>query len=162
MRALGRSDLPAVWVDYAHTPDALQKVLSTVRPLVRGKLVCVVGCGGDRDRTKRPVMGGIAAERADTVVFTADNSRSERTEDIIDQMVAGIDCRTADYRCVPDRRTAMELAMSLAPTPDSMVLICGRGHERYQKMAGRNIPFDDRAVAREIMERMPLGKKRSA
>ncbi len=162
VRAVGRSDLPAVYVDYAHTPNALRKVLSNLRPLTPGKLICVVGCGGDRDRTKRPVMGGIAAERADTVVFTADNSRSERTEDIIDQMVAGIESKTAEWHCQPDRRRAIELAVSLAPTPDSMVVVCGRGCERYQKIAGRNIPFDDRSVAREIMEQMPLRKKRTA
>jgi len=162
VRVPGRSDLPAVCVDYAHTPDALQKVLSALRPLVKGKLICVVGCGGDRDRTKRPHMGRIAARLADVAVFTADNSRSERTEDIIAEMVSGIDSALVDYRTEPDRRRAMELAVELAPTPDSMVAICGRGCEKYQKIGGRNIPFDDRAVAREILQRAPVRRKKSA
>jgi len=149
-------------VDYAHTPDSLDKVLATLRPLVKGRLVCLVGCGGDRDKTKRPLMGDIATRRADITVFTADNSRSERTEDIIAQMAAGITSPFANYRMEPDRRRAIELAMSLAPTPDSLVVLCGRGCERYQKIAGQNIPFDDRCVAREIMEQMPLRRRKTA
>ncbi len=162
VRVPGRSDLPTVCVDYAHTPDALQKVLSVLRPLVKGKLICVVGCGGDRDRTKRPLMGRIAARLADVAVLTADNSRGERTEDIIAEMMSGIDSGLVDYRTEPDRRRAMELAVELAASPDSMVAICGRGCERYQKTGGRNIPFDDRAVAREILERIPVRRKKSA
>jgi UDP-N-acetylmuramoyl-L-alanyl-D-glutamate--2,6-diaminopimelate ligase len=162
IRAAGRSDLPAVFVDFAHTPDALEKVLGVLRPLVRGRLVCVVGCGGDRDRTKRPLMGRIAAERADVVVLTADNSRSERTEDIIAAMKAGVAAPEADCRVEPDRHRAIELAIRLAPTPSSLVVVCGRGCERFQKIGGQSIPFDDRCVAREIMEQMPLRRRRTA
>ncbi len=162
IRVLGRSDLPAVCVDYAHTPDALDKVLGALRPLVEGKLICVIGCGGDRDTTKRPLMGNVAAERADIAVFTADNSRSERTEDNIAQMVSGIASPASDYKVEPDRRRAIELAVALAPSPESMVVICGRGCERYQKIGGRNIPFDDRFVARETMEQMPPRRRRTA
>ncbi len=162
VRVPARSDLPTVCVDYAHTPDALEKVLSVLRPLVKGRLICVAGCGGDRDRTKRPRMGNIAARLADVAVFTADNSRSERTEDIIAQMVSGIESRFVDYRIEADRRQAIQLAVELAATPDSMVAICGRGCERYQKMGGRNIPFDDRTVAREILKQTPVRRRKSA
>jgi len=162
VRVPGRPDLPAVCVDYAHTPDALDKVLSVLRPLIRGRLICLIGCGGDRDATKRPLMGDIAARRADVAVFTADNSRSEKTEDIIAQMAAGVQCPNADVRIEPDRRRAIELAIALATSPGSLVALCGRGCERYQKIGGRNIPFDDRCVAREAMEHMPAHRRKSA
>ncbi len=161
--APGRPDLPGVCVDFAHTPDALKKVLSTLRPLVKGRLVCVAGCGGDRDATKRPLMGAIAAGLADAAVLTADNSRSERTEDIIAQMLAGVPARVQpNVRVEPDRRRAMRLAIELAATPDSMVAICGRGCERHLKLGRELIPFDDRVVAREIMEQMPLKQRMTA
>ena len=150
--APGRTDLPTVCVDFAHTPDALEKVLTTLRPLVKGRLVCVIGCGGDRDAGKRPVMGRIAAERADVAVLTADNSRSERTEDILAQMVAGIPAGHSNVHVEPDRRRAMQLALDLAPSSDCMVAICGRGCERHLKLGSERIPFDDRVVARELME----------
>jgi UDP-N-acetylmuramoyl-L-alanyl-D-glutamate--2,6-diaminopimelate ligase len=162
VRAQGRSDLPAVCVDYAHTPGALENVLNALRPLVNGKLVCVVGCGGDRDQGKRPLMGNTAASRADVVVFTADNSRRERTEDIIAQMVEGVVSPHADCRIEPDRREAIRLALELAPTPDSMVAICGRGCEAYQKMGDEKIPFDDRVVARELMTEAPSRRRMTA
>jgi UDP-N-acetylmuramoyl-L-alanyl-D-glutamate--2,6-diaminopimelate ligase len=162
VRVPGRTDLPAVCVDYAHTADALAKALGALRPLVRDRLVCVVGCGGDRDPSKRPLMGAIAARLADVAVFTADNSRSERTDDIIAQMLAGVDSPLADCRVEPDRRRAIELAVTLAPSPRSMVAICGRGCERYQKLGERRIPFDDRLVAREVMESMPLRRRMTA
>jgi len=162
VRLPGRDDLPAVVVDFAHTPDSLDKVLSTLRPLVKDDLVCVVGCGGDRDKTKRPLMGDIATKIADLTIFTADNSRSERTEDIIAQMVGGVSAPFADYRVEPDRRRAIELAISLAPSRDSMVVLCGRGCERYLKIAGQNTPFDDRVVAREIMQQVPRRRRKSA
>jgi UDP-N-acetylmuramoyl-L-alanyl-D-glutamate--2,6-diaminopimelate ligase len=161
--APGRSDLPGVCVDFAHTPDALEKVLSTLRPLGRGRLVCVIGCGGDRDAGKRPVMGAIAAGLADVAVLTTDNSRSERTEDILAQMLAGVPARVRpQVRVEPDRRRAMQLAVELAATPDSMVAVCGRGCERHLKLGGELIPFDDRVVAREIMEQMPLARRMTA
>jgi len=162
VRIAGRTDLPAVCVDYAHTPDSLDQVLTTLRPLVSGKLICLIGCGGDRDRTKRPIMGDIATRKADVTVFTADNSRSERTEDIIAQMVGGVTARYANYMVEPDRRLAIETAIRLAPSPDSMVVLCGRGCERYQKIGSQNIPFDDRQIAQEIMEKMPARRRKTA
>ncbi len=155
----GRRDLPAVAVDYAHTPGALRKVLTTLRPLVTGRLVCVVGCGGDRDTTKRPLMGALAADLADTAVFTADNSRSERTEDIIEQMLRGVE-GGRPCRVEPDRRRAIELAVGLAPSPEDMVIICGKGCEQHIDLGDRRIPFDDRVVAREVLRKAsPLRKK---
>ena len=162
VRVPGRADLPAVVVDYAHTPGALDKVLRTLRPLVKGKLICLIGCGGDRDRTKRPIMGRIATEQADVAVFTADNSRSESTEDIIDQMVAGVSSDLAEYYVEPDRRKAIRLAICMARSQQSLVALCGRGCERYQKIGGRSIPFDDRTVAREIMSAIPASRRRGA
>jgi len=162
IRIPGRTDLPAVYVDYAHTPDALRKVLTALRPMTGDMLICVIGCGGDRDRTKRPLMGKAATELADLVVFTADNSRSERTEDIIEEMLAGVRSPADRYRVEPDRARAMQLAIELAATPDCVVAICGRGCERYQEIGGRSIPFDDRLVARQIMQQIPLRRRKSA
>ena len=160
--APGRSDLPTVCVDFAHTPDALETVRTTLRRVVKGRRVCVIGCGGDRDAGKRPVMGRIAAERADLAVLTSDNSRSERTEDILEQMLAGIPAGHENVHVEPDRRRAMQLALELAPSPDSMVAICGRGCERHLKLGSEKIPFDDRVVARELMELMPRTRRMTA
>jgi UDP-N-acetylmuramoyl-L-alanyl-D-glutamate--2,6-diaminopimelate ligase len=150
-------------VDFAHTSGALGKVLSTLRPLVKGRLVCLIGCGGDRDTSKRPEMGAIATDIADTAVFTADNSRSERTEDIIDEMIAGVTRKTPDaYVVEPDRRAAIRRAIELAGGPDSMAVICGRGCEKYLKIGGTRTPFDDRVVTRQVMNEIPLTQRKSA
>jgi len=144
------SEHPLVVVDYAHTPDALEKVLGTLLPLARergGKLVVVFGAGGDRDPTKRPLMGA-AASFADRVIITSDNPRSEDPERIIDAIAAGI--RGASRR-EPDRRRAIEAAVRGAAAED-VVLIAGKGHESYQEIAGRRLPFSDQAVARGALE----------
>jgi UDP-N-acetylmuramoyl-L-alanyl-D-glutamate--2,6-diaminopimelate ligase len=138
---------PLVVIDYAHTPDALEKVLQALRPLADargGKLVAVFGAGGDRDPTKRALMGAIAARFADRVVLTSDNPRSEDPLAIIEAIRGG-----AAGRCEvePDRRRAIETAISQAARED-MVLIAGRGHEDYQEIAGKRLPFSDAAVAR--------------
>lgn len=142
-----------VIVDYAHTPDGLRGVLGSVRSAMRsGRTIVVFGCGGDRDREKRPMMGEAAAELADIVVVTSDNPRSERSEDIIDAIVGGV---PDDYRqrvlIEPDRRRAIELAFSLAGAGD-VVVLAGKGHETTQTFADRVVPFDDRLVAREVLE----------
>jgi len=133
-----------VFVDYAHTPDALQNVLSTLRETTRKKLIVVFGCGGDRDRAKRPIMGEIAARLADCVVVTSDNPRSENPLDIIREICAGIPCA---HLAEPDRLTAIHKAMSFAG-PGDVVLIAGKGHERGQVFATHTEPFDDREVVR--------------
>ncbi|MDQ3823330.1 MAG: UDP-N-acetylmuramoyl-L-alanyl-D-glutamate--2,6-diaminopimelate ligase [Actinomycetota bacterium] len=140
----------AVVVDYSHKPDALAGVLHAARDLARERVICVFGCGGDRDRGKRPVMGRIASELSDVVVVTSDNPRSEEPEAIIEEIVAGIDGR-ADV--VVDRRAAIARAISLARDGD-VVVIAGKGHEATQEIGGRLLPFDDREVAREALRRL--------
>jgi UDP-N-acetylmuramoyl-L-alanyl-D-glutamate--2,6-diaminopimelate ligase len=140
-----------VLVDYAHTPDGLETALSTAKPLTNGKLIVVFGCGGDRDKTKRPVMGEIASRIADRCVVTSDNPRSERPEQIIREILAGI-AKENEGRCVvePDRASAIRLAIVEAG-PEDLVLIAGKGHEDYQIFADRTIHFDDREVALQVL-----------
>jgi len=145
----------AVLVDYAHTPDSLENVLRAARDLTGGRVVCVFGCGGDRDRGKRPVMGEIATRLADAVVVTSDNPRSEDPEAIIAQIIAGA---RHDAEVVLDRRTAIARAIELAGTGD-VVVIAGKGHEQGQELAGgRREPFDDVAVAREALRGAVVGR----
>ena len=159
IRMPARPDLPVVCVDYAHTPNALRNVLSTLRPLVGGRFVCVFGCGGDREKQKRPAMGEIATQLADLAVVTSDNSRSEPTEDILWEIASGICAPRAKYILEPDRRTAIRIGIRAASLPGSMVALCGRGNERNQLIGDRVIPFDDRSVAREILGELGRVKK---
>jgi UDP-N-acetylmuramoyl-L-alanyl-D-glutamate--2,6-diaminopimelate ligase len=140
-----------VLVDYAHTPDSVENVLHAARALTDGRVIVVVGCGGDRDAAKRPLMGRAAAELADLAVLTSDNPRSEDPMAILDAVVEG--ARTvADARWTVevDRRTAIGAALHAAG-PDDVVVIAGKGHETYQELADRTIDFDDRAVARSVL-----------
>jgi len=139
----------SVLVDYAHTDDALRNVLNCLRPLVRGRLVVVFGCGGDRDRGKRPKMGRVASEMADKVFLTSDNPRSESPTAILSDVVDGIR-KGADYTVEPDRRAAIKLALQCAQK-DDVVLIAGKGHETYQIFKDKTVVFDDRQIAREIL-----------
>ncbi len=145
---------PTVVVDYAHTPDAVAHALEAVRDFCAGRLVCVIGCGGDRDQGKRPQMAAAAAARADCVWLTSDNPRSEDPQHIIDAMRAGIDaeCSTRVLECV-DRSEAIAGALAAAAAAD-VVLIAGKGHEDYQEVGGRRIPFDDRRVAADVLQRL--------
>ncbi|RMG13917.1 MAG: UDP-N-acetylmuramoyl-L-alanyl-D-glutamate--2,6-diaminopimelate ligase [Planctomycetota bacterium] len=138
---------PTVLVDYAHTPDALGRVAETLRPLVPagGRLIVVFGCGGDRDRGKRPLMGAAAEAAADLCVVTSDNPRSEEPEAIIAEILAGLRAPKR-ARVHPDRREAIGAAIAAA-RPSDLVLIAGKGHEREQIVAGTALPFDDREVA---------------
>jgi UDP-N-acetylmuramoyl-L-alanyl-D-glutamate--2,6-diaminopimelate ligase len=138
-----------VIVDYAHNPDSLQNVLTTARGLTTGRLICVFGCGGNRDRGKRPQMGRIAAELADVVVLTSDNPRHEEPRAIIDEIAAGVPAATTVAIC-PDRREAIASALAGAAAGD-LVLIAGKGHETVQLLGDRAIPFDDRDVVRQIL-----------
>ncbi len=128
-------------VDYAHTPDALERVLMSLRPLTKGRLVCLFGCGGDRDRTKRPIMGGIAAERADKAFLTSDNPRNEDPRAILAEVAAGIRER-AKVSIVPDRREAIRLALESLDENDCL-LIAGKGHEDYQIIGKEKKHFSD-------------------
>jgi UDP-N-acetylmuramoyl-L-alanyl-D-glutamate--2,6-diaminopimelate ligase len=139
-----------VIVDYSHKPEALESVLSTARGLTSGRVICVFGCGGDRDRGKRPLMGRIASELADVAIVTSDNPRSEDPQAIIDEVLAGV---SGEVEVEPDRAAAIERAISLAEDGD-VVLIAGKGHEQGQEFADRTIPFDDREVARDVLRRL--------
>jgi UDP-N-acetylmuramoyl-L-alanyl-D-glutamate--2,6-diaminopimelate ligase len=140
-----------VLVDYAHTTDALANVLLAAREQ-GGRVICVFGAGGDRDREKRPQMGRIAAEHADLAIVTSDNPRSEDPQAIIDEIVAGSGGRV---EVEPDRRRAIERAVEEA-RPGDIVVIAGKGHEQGQEVAGRKLPFDDRQVAREALRRLKV------
>ena len=141
----------AVLVDYAHTPDSLENVLEAARRIAAGRLISVFGCGGDRDRGKRPLMGAAAARLSDVAVLTSDNPRTEDPQAIIDDVLAGIPGDVAAEVVVePDRRTAIGLAIGRAAAGD-VVVIAGKGHETYQILGERTISFDDREVARQAL-----------
>jgi UDP-N-acetylmuramoyl-L-alanyl-D-glutamate--2,6-diaminopimelate ligase len=141
-------------VDYAHTPDALLNVLATIKKLRAGdeKVITVVGCGGDRDKTKRPVMGEVACEHSDKVIFTSDNPRTEDPMAILRDIEQGLG--TAAKRkalSIPDRKEAIKTALQLAQ-PEDIVLIAGKGHEKYQEINGVKHHFDDKEVLEELFE----------
>jgi UDP-N-acetylmuramoyl-L-alanyl-D-glutamate--2,6-diaminopimelate ligase len=139
-------------IDYAHTPDALLNVLATIKKLRQNQeqIITVVGCGGDRDRTKRPIMAQVACAHSDRTIFTSDNPRSEDPSEILKDMDAGIPLKArAKSLSIGDRREAIKTAISLA-RPEDIVLVAGKGHEKYQEIKGVKHPFDDRAVLEEI------------
>jgi UDP-N-acetylmuramoyl-L-alanyl-D-glutamate--2,6-diaminopimelate ligase len=161
----GSTDDVRVVVDYAHTDDALKNLLETARPLAQGRLVTVFGCGGDRDRTKRPLMGAVAARLSDFVVLTSDNPRSEDPDRIIEEIQRGLappaepgapKRPTTPFIVNADRRRAIEYAIRMAK-PGDLVIIAGKGHEKYQIIGDRTLPFDDVEVARAA-----LGQRRAA
>ena len=142
-------------VDYAHTPDSLLKVLDAAREIagtgrVVGRVIVVFGCGGDRDAAKRPLMGSVAGERADVVVITSDNPRHEDPAAIIGAVQSGLTHSRADVHVEADRRAAIDLALHRA-LPGDVVVVAGKGHEPYQEIGDRRLPFDDRAVVRELL-----------
>jgi len=145
-----------VIVDYAHKPNALEAVLEAARKFTRGRVICVFGCGGDRDRGKRPIMGAIAAQLSDLPIVTSDNPRSEDPNAIIAEIEAGLrdamkepGARAKDFRVEPGRRAAIALALRIA-APGDTVIVAGKGHENYQLVGDRVLAFDDRAVIGEI------------
>jgi UDP-N-acetylmuramoyl-L-alanyl-D-glutamate--2,6-diaminopimelate ligase len=160
-----------VLIDYAHTDDALKNLLETARPLAAGRLITVFGCGGDRDRTKRPLMGAVAARLSDLVIVTSDNPRSEDPDQIIEEIKRGIVVpadrvpprgaagpRATPCLAIADRRTAIERAVREADAGD-LVLIAGKGHEKYQIVGERVLPFDDVDVARAALARRRAGSR---
>lgn len=153
----------SVIVDYAHTPDGLLNLIMSARALTAKRLILVFGCGGDRDRTKRPVMGRIAAERTDLAIVTSDNPRSEEPEAIIADILEGMrpepGASAANVIVEPDRRAAIRRAVSAA-RPGDLVVIAGKGHEDYQIVGDRVLPFDDRLEAREALATLPTAGAR--
>ncbi|MDW8246638.1 MAG: UDP-N-acetylmuramoyl-L-alanyl-D-glutamate--2,6-diaminopimelate ligase, partial [Sandaracinaceae bacterium] len=171
LEAVDGLDGVRVFVDYAHTPDALGRMLEALRPLVKGRLLVVFGCGGDRDSGKRPLMGRVAGERADIVIVTSDNPRSENPQSIVDAIVCGLKglgipwvegCHLSQahsgYFVEIDRGRAIEMAI-LSAQPGDIVLIAGKGHETHQIIGSTRRPFDDRLIARKAIE---LRKQRLA
>ena len=139
-----------VVIDYAHTPDGLENVLSSMKELCRGRLIAVFGCGGDRDPIKRPIMGKIATEIADYCIITSDNPRTEDPAAILSDIVAGIDGKCNRYEVVENRREAIHRAMEMAGEED-LIVLAGKGHETYQEIHGVKYPLDEREVVAEIL-----------
>lgn len=155
LQQLGGAGRPVVVVDYAHTPDALEKVLLALREIVptAGRLMCVFGCGGERDRGKRSLMGAVASRLADGAIVTSDNPRGEDERAIIDEIIAGMG---ANYHVCGDRAAAIDSAIRQA-RPQDVVLIAGKGHEAYQEIRGVKLPFSDVEVAQRILREYPAG-----
>ncbi len=148
MQQLGGGKQPLVVVDYAHTPDALAKALTSLREQAAGRVFCVFGCGGNRDKGKRPLMGEVASSLADEVIVTSDNPRHEAPRTIIEEVVAGM---SGNYSIEEDRAVAIERAIRQASAGD-VVLLAGKGHEAYQQIGDRKLPFSDLEVARRVLQ----------
>jgi len=147
-----------VVIDYAHTDDALRNLITTARELVdKGRIITVFGAGGDRDRTKRPLMGEAAGSLSDLIVLSSDNPRSEDPLRIINDVAVGLQKVNAKYRVEPDRTQAIEIAIDEA-APGDIVLLAGKGHENYQVLKERTIEFDEREIARRALRRRGYSK----
>lgn len=142
-----------VFIDYAHSPDGLSNILHTARGFTRGRVIVLFGCGGDRDRTKRAVMGEIAGNLADFSIITSDNPRTENPIDIIEEIKCGIDRTNGEYIIIVNRREAIEYALKTAGERDT-VLLCGKGQETYQIIGDKKLHFDEREVIREILDKI--------
>ena len=138
-----------IMIDYAHTKESLENILQTVKMYTRGRVICVFGCGGDRDKEKRPQMGEVSGRLADYTIITTDNSRSEKPEDIVKEIEKGIKKTKGKYEIILDRKDAIKEAIKIANKID-IVVIAGKGHEMYQEIDGNKIPFDEREVIKEI------------
>ena len=150
LESINRGQNYLALVDYAHTPDAVTRVLSTVRALTDGQVIAVLGCGGDRDSSKRPLMGSALLNGSDRAIFTSDNPRNEKPESILHEMTAGLTMKS-NSRVIPDRREAITEAVKSAE-PGDVVIILGKGHESGQEINGIKHPFDDREVLSEVIQ----------
>lgn len=159
VRVPGRAELVetgrpfSVIIDYAHTPDSLENILSTIKDYSKGRLICVFGCGGDRDTAKRPMMGAISGRLADYTIITSDNPRTEDPEAIIRQIEEGIKDTGGQYICICDRREAIKRSLIMAEKND-VVVLAGKGHETYQILKDRTIHFDEREIVKELIREL--------
>ena len=138
-----------VVLDYCHKPEALKDVLEMIKGYAKGDVICIFGCGGNRDREKRPIMGRIAEDNSDFVVVTSDNPRFEEPMAIIDEIVAGME--KSNHMVIEDRREAIRYALTHA-RKDDVILLAGKGHEDYQEIKGVHYPFDEKVVVRELLD----------
>ena len=168
IKVAGRSELVEnkeelkLMIDYAHTPDSLKSILETAKTYTVGRVICVFGCGGDRDSIKRPQMGEISGKLADYTIITSDNPRNEEPEQIIKEIENGIKKTKGKYECIIDRKEAMKKAISMANKKD-LVIFAGKGHEVYQEIGKERYPFDERIIIKEILEELenkPKKKKK--
>jgi UDP-N-acetylmuramoyl-L-alanyl-D-glutamate--2,6-diaminopimelate ligase len=142
----------SVIIDYSHKPDALEKALKALRPVTRGRLIVLFGCGGDRDRGKRPIMGRVAAENADLVIVTSDNPRTEEPMDIINEILPGLENSQKPYKMICDRPEAICWAIDNARSGD-VILLAGKGHEDYQIIGHEKHHMDEREIVRDFLEK---------
>ena len=140
-------------IDYAHTSASLEKILSAVKIYTKGRVISVFGCGGDRDKNKRPMMGEASGRVADYTIITSDNPRSEEPEEIVKDIEKGIKKTKGKYECIVDRVEAIKKAIKMANTKDIIVL-AGKGHEQYQEIKGKRYPFDEVKIVNDIIEEM--------
>lgn len=165
VRVLGRSELVdnklelKIMIDYAHTPDSLENILKTVEQYTIGRVICVFGCGGDRDKNKRPIMGEIAGTLADYTIITSDNPRTENPDEIIKEIEAGTKKTKGNYECIIDRKEAIKRAISMENKND-IVIIAGKGHEMYQEIQKEKLPFDERKIVKDIVEELSKTEKK--
>lgn len=165
IKVLGRSELVdnklelKIMIDYAHTPDSLENILKTVKQYTIGRVICVFGCGGDRDKTKRPIMGEIAGRLADYTIITSDNPRTEVPEEIINEIEKGTKKTKGNYECIVDRREAIKKAISMENKND-IVVVAGKGHEIYQEIQKEKIHFDEREIIKEVIEELEAEPKK--
>ena len=138
-------------IDYAHTPESLEKILSSVKIYTKGRVISVFGCGGDRDKNKRPVMGEISGRVADYTIITSDNPRTEEPEAIVKDIENGIKKTKGKYECIVDRTEAIRKAIKMANKRDIIVL-AGKGHEQYQEINKKRYPFDENKIVKEIIK----------
>lgn len=161
----GRSELVdnkeelKIMIDYAHTPESLKNILETVKTYTIGRVICVFGCGGDRDKNKRPLMGEVSGKLADYTIITSDNPRTEEPEQIIKDIEEGIKKTKGNYECITDRKEAMKKAISMANKKD-IVIFAGKGHETYQEINKEKKSFDERIIVKEIIEELEKEPKK--
>lgn len=157
VKVLGRSELVdnkldlKIMIDYAHTPDSLENILKTAKQYTTGNVICLFGCGGDRDKNKRHIMGEISGRLADYTIITSDNPRTEKPEEIIEQIENGLKKTKGKYECIVDRKEAIAKAISMEKKND-LLIIAGKGHEMYQEIEKEQLPFDERKIVKDIIQ----------